>query len=100
MLRTIGVLSTICLLCVLPLQAQGLRAAPRPPAQAAGIPAGESAAPDGYAPIPAWLGQTRAPHPAKTASTPLKLWRKDSAAVSRSTFFLMAACLSLNAQAG
>ena len=66
MLRTIGVLSTICLLCVLPLQAQGLRAAPRPPAQAAGIPAGESAAPDGYAPIPAWLGQTRAPHPAKT----------------------------------
>jgi glucose/arabinose dehydrogenase len=47
--------------------AQGLRASPRPPAQAAGIPAGESAAPDGYAPIPAWLGQTRAPRPVKTA---------------------------------
>src|SRR5262249_9089771 len=26
-----------------------------------------SAAPDGYAPIPQWLGQTRAPRPAKTA---------------------------------
>lgn len=47
--------------------AQGLRAAPRPPALAGGTPAGESAAPDGYAPIPAWLGQTRAPRPAKTA---------------------------------
>ena len=49
------------------LEAQGLRAAPRPPAAAGGTPAGESAAPDGYAPIPAWLGQTRAPRPAKTA---------------------------------
>src|ERR1051326_6321618 len=40
---------------------------PRPPAQAPGQqPAGESAAPDGYAPIPQWLGQTRAPVPAKT----------------------------------
>ncbi len=47
-------------------QAQAIKSAPRPPAQA-GIPAGESAAPDGYAPIPAWLGQTRAPRPAKTA---------------------------------
>src|SRR5437762_1296719 len=48
------------------VQAQGIHAAPRPPAQA-GTPAGESATPDGYAPIPAWLGQTRAPRPAKTA---------------------------------
>jgi len=40
---------------------------PRPPAQPAGQqPAGESAAPDGYQPLPAWLGQTRAPAPAKT----------------------------------
>src|SRR6476661_8399752 len=46
--------------------AQGIHAAPRPPAQT-GAPAGESATPDGYAPIPAWLGQTRAPHPAKSA---------------------------------
>jgi glucose/arabinose dehydrogenase len=27
-----------------------------------------SAAPDGYAPIPQWLGQTRAPHPNRTAA--------------------------------
>jgi glucose/arabinose dehydrogenase len=45
-----------------------IRAVPRPPAQAAGGTPGESAAPDGYAPIPQWLGQTRAPVPAKTAS--------------------------------
>jgi glucose/arabinose dehydrogenase len=37
---------------------------------AAGPPRPEdgSAAPDGYAPIPMWLGQTRAPHPSKTAA--------------------------------
>ena len=40
---------------------------PRPPAQPAGQqPPGESASPDGYAPLPQWLGQTRAPAPAKT----------------------------------
>jgi len=40
---------------------------PRPPAQAPGQqPAGESAAPDGYQPLPQWLGQTRAPAPSKT----------------------------------
>src|SRR5262245_53978731 len=51
-----------------PPAAQAVRAAPRPPAQApnAPRPEGESAAPDGYAPIPAWLGQTRAAHPTKT----------------------------------
>lgn len=38
----------------------------RPPAQTP--PATDSAAADGYAPIPEWLGQTRAPHPAKTAA--------------------------------
>ena len=49
-------------------QAQGIRQAPRPPAPAqTGIPPGESAAPDGYAPIPFWLGQTRAPRPARSA---------------------------------
>jgi glucose/arabinose dehydrogenase len=47
-------------------EAQGIKAAPRPPAQT-GTPPGESATPDGYAPIPAWLGQTRAPRPIKTA---------------------------------
>jgi len=40
---------------------------PRPPAQPPGQqPPGESAAPDGYQPLPQWLGQTRAPAPAKT----------------------------------
>ena len=43
------------------------RAIPRPPAQQgpAGPEAG-SAAPDGYAPIPQWAGQTRAPRPARS----------------------------------
>ena len=50
------------------IRAQGVKAVPRPPVQAAGTPAGESAAPDGYAPIPQWLGQTRAAIPAKTAA--------------------------------
>ena len=40
---------------------------PRPPAQAPGQqPPGESATPDGYQPIPQWLGQTHAPVPAKS----------------------------------
>jgi glucose/arabinose dehydrogenase len=43
------------------------KSVPRPAALPPGQqPAGESAAPDGYAPIPQWLGQTRAPVPAKT----------------------------------
>ena len=48
------------------LAAQTIRPVPRPPA-APNPPRPEdgSAAPDGYAPIPEWLGQTRAPHPAK-----------------------------------
>jgi aldose sugar dehydrogenase len=44
------------------------RTVPRPPAQAPGQqPPGESAAPDGYAPVPQWLGQTRAAVPTKSA---------------------------------
>jgi glucose/arabinose dehydrogenase len=40
---------------------------PRPAALPPGQqPPGESAAPDGYQPLPAWLGQTRAPAPART----------------------------------
>jgi glucose/arabinose dehydrogenase len=43
------------------------KSVPRPPAQQPGQPPpGESAAPDGYAPVPLWLGQTRASAPAKT----------------------------------
>jgi glucose/arabinose dehydrogenase len=50
--------------------AQTPRVIPRPPAQAPGPPRPEdgSAAPDGYAPIPEWLGQTRAPRPATSAA--------------------------------
>jgi aldose sugar dehydrogenase len=50
--------------------AQTAQLIPRPPAPAPGPPRPEdgSAAPDGYSPIPQWLGQTRAPHPAKTAA--------------------------------
>src|SRR4029079_17492073 len=50
--------------------AQTVRPGRRPPAPPRGPPSAEagSAAPDGYAPIPEWLGQTRAPHPAKTAA--------------------------------
>src|SRR5262249_51746510 len=46
--------------------AQSVRSVPRPPVIKITPEAG-SAAPDGYAPIPEWLGQTRAPRPAKTA---------------------------------
>jgi glucose/arabinose dehydrogenase len=52
---------------VAPIQAQTVRAVPRPPAPS-GPPRPEdgSAAPDGYAPIPEWPGQTRAPKVART----------------------------------
>jgi aldose sugar dehydrogenase len=42
------------------------RTVPRPaPLPQGQLPPGESAAPDGYQPLPAWLGQTRAPAPAR-----------------------------------
>jgi glucose/arabinose dehydrogenase len=49
--------------------AQSGRTIPRPPAQQgpAGPEAGSAAA-DGYAPIPQWAGQTRAPHPTRSES--------------------------------
>src|SRR5262245_245473 len=52
------------------IAAQAPRVVPRPPAQAPGPPRPEdgTAAPDGYAPVPEWLGQTRAPRPAKMAT--------------------------------
>src|SRR5688572_30828766 len=46
--------------------AQGARPIPRPPAQAPNAPPDGSITPDGYAPIPEWLGQTRAPRPARS----------------------------------
>ena len=50
------------------LDAQKVAPVPRPPAAVPGAPPAGSAAPDGYAPSPAWLGQTRAPKPGKTAA--------------------------------
>jgi glucose/arabinose dehydrogenase len=49
--------------------AQSPRAIPRPPPTPPGpaSPEAGSIATDGYAPIPAWAGQTRAPRPAATA---------------------------------
>ena len=46
--------------------AQSIPPVPRPPVIKT-TPEDGSAAPDGYAPIPQWLGQTRAPRPEKTA---------------------------------
>jgi aldose sugar dehydrogenase len=43
-----------------------IKPAPRPPAPPPGATSDASAAPDGYAPTPQWLGQTRAPYPAKS----------------------------------
>jgi len=46
-------------------QTVDIKPAPRPPAPKPGAPTDASATPDGYAPTPQWLGQTRAPYPAK-----------------------------------
>src|SRR5438067_2013304 len=71
MIRTVVGLAAACVVMnATRVAAQPVRAVPRPPAQAPGPPRPEdgSAAPDGYAPIPQWLGQTRAPRPAKSAA--------------------------------
>jgi glucose/arabinose dehydrogenase len=61
-------LSCVLCLCVyVYAQPDKIPQAPRPPVQPSGAPPAGSAAPDGYAPIPEWLGQTRAPHPVKSA---------------------------------
>jgi glucose/arabinose dehydrogenase len=60
----------ICfVVCAMAVKAQPVRVIPRPPAQAPGPPKPEDGgtAPDGYAPLPEWLGQTRAPRAATTA---------------------------------
>ena len=48
------------------VSAQSSRVIQRPPAQVPNAPPDGSAAPDGYAPIPQWLGQTRAPRPTRS----------------------------------
>src|ERR1700687_1787785 len=61
-------MTAVCLALGAVMVAQAGRVVPRPPAQA-GPPKPEdgSAAPDGYAPVPQWPGQTRAPRPLNTA---------------------------------
>jgi aldose sugar dehydrogenase len=54
-----------CLALSLVLSGQ-TKTVPRPPAGPP--PPGDSAAPDGYQPLPQWLGQTRAPAPAGTVT--------------------------------
>src|SRR5438874_10338930 len=71
MIRTVVGLAAACVVMnATRVAAQPVRAVPRPPAQAPGPPRPEdgSAAPDGYAPIPEWMGQTRAPKAPKTAA--------------------------------
>ena len=57
----------LCLLLSGAILAAQDRRIPRPPVQTPGTDAGTTA-PDGYAPIPQWVGQTRAPAPRATAS--------------------------------
>jgi glucose/arabinose dehydrogenase len=69
MKRTMMLVSATCVvIAAAGVAAQVVRVIPRAPARV-GPPKPEdgSAAPDGYAPIPEWLGQTRAPRPARTA---------------------------------
>ena len=71
MKRTLWCVGATCVvLAAAGMAVQTAQLIPRPPAQAPGPgkPEDGSAAPDGYAPIPEWLGQTRAPRPAKTAA--------------------------------
>src|SRR6266581_3735966 len=73
MIRTVWLAGALLLAAgATEMAAQPARVVPRPPAQAPGPPnpADGSAAPDGYAPIPEWLGQTRAARlkPEKTAA--------------------------------
>jgi len=67
MIRRVLIAGAACIALGAVVMNAQIKPMPRPPAQAPGQqPAGESAAPDGYAPIPQWLGQTRAPAPART----------------------------------
>ena len=84
------------------LVAQRVPLVPRPPAQAPGPPRPEdgSAAPDGYSPPPAWLGQTRAPRPATDCRLRRRAGRRrDSSAPSVSVFFPTAGSSSASGRA-
>ena len=62
--RVLGA-GAMCVVMSIGLGAQ-TKTIPRP--VMAPAPAGDSSAPDGYQPLPQWLGQTRAPAPSKTAA--------------------------------
>src|SRR4026209_1146562 len=67
MIRRVVSAAVLCVAALGSVIAAQTGTVPRPPALPPGQqPPGESAAPDGYQPLPAWLGQTRAPAPAKT----------------------------------
>jgi glucose/arabinose dehydrogenase len=67
MIRRVLIAGAACVALGSMLVAAQTRTVPRPPALPPGQqPQGESAAPDGYQPIPQWLGQTRAPAPVRS----------------------------------
>lgn len=67
MIRRTVMTGAACLAIGSVLMTAQTRVVPRPPAPAPGAPqTTDSAAPDGYQPLPQWLGQTRAPAPART----------------------------------
>src|SRR5437773_7469615 len=67
MIRRALIAGAACLALGAAMISAQTKSVPRPPAQAPGQqPPGESATPDGYQPIPQWLGQTHAPSPAKS----------------------------------
>src|SRR5436305_3016838 len=67
MIRKLFVTGAACVALGAVMMNAQTKTVPRPAALPPGQqPPGESATPDGYAPIPQWLGQTRAPVPAKT----------------------------------
>ena len=72
-MRPLTVVAAVSLWAAIALDAQNPsssgasdRVIPRPPAREQGAPEAGSTVTDGYAPIPQWLGQTRASRPAKT----------------------------------
>jgi glucose/arabinose dehydrogenase len=66
MIRRVLIAGAACVALGSFVAAAQTKSVPRPAALPPGQqPPGESAAPDGYAPIPLWLGQTRASVPAK-----------------------------------
>jgi len=60
MIRRLLAAGAACLTVAAVVTFAQTRVVPRPPLQAGAQPQGESAAPDGYAPSPEWLGQTAA----------------------------------------